>query len=263
MRRIPRPLGTTNLAKQENKEKLIQHVINNYILNGFTLNKKHYNLEELSTMLNIDTSTIHLYINNSTSHLSGLLNPGSLQDSIRALQNIGLNWALSDRGLIAQQLTTMQAAQGSTYKPFISGTVNQSLKLMLESTKGLQGMISSITGPQGSTVNILNHTNPNALEGPIADNLLTTDKALLMIKEEGINTLREDTDKQKALFAKHGIDETPEVNANLQGGSAEDLVPKLKVMESEGPIAEEVEFEDHTNRREAEYRVSDKDDSIG
>lgn len=262
--RIPRTLNTTNLSIElkdtHNKELLYQHIVRQYSLNNFQYLGQYISIEQLGDLLNIDTHTINQTFLSLRVSQIGLTSPETANELIRALNAELLNGVLADRRAALQQLSMLQSSQGAGYKAFVTSEVNKALKLSMEATTNIASALSALkpSGPSNNTqINIFEspEQGPDATQQSKA---LTADDAIRLIDSKGINDLRTNTDAQQSLFETYGINDTPEVNALRQLGNSEDSVPNLQIDE----FVEDIEYEDHTNRREAELEIDPLDDSI-
>src|SRR5690606_28140464 len=113
----------------------------------------------------------------------------------------------SDRSNAQRQLNILLAAQGHSYKPFISGEVNKALKLNMEATTNILNIAKSLQGPGSVVIN-----NNNA---PQQHNYLTTEQALEIMNNKAPEaSLLADPNKKEALYDEHNIGAMPEVKAN-------------------------------------------------
>jgi len=147
-----------------------------------------------------------------------MLGGGTMNDTVRALKFLTINWGLEDRSKAQQQLTLLLSSQGAKYTPFISGEVNKAIKLVMDSTAQMLTVVKSIV-PQGSNSQgpfidaDYNENNPNEMSSGI-----TIDEAVRFLKQENVTPLKDDTNAQEALYLEYNIEDTPEVNALQQTG---------------------------------------------
>jgi len=206
--RIPRPLGTTVLAIEyqklqtdEAKDRLINHIITYYALNGFRYQGQSYTLQEMSELLQTPLPNIMEAISNLGSNMGNLADPTQLHETAKSIITMGLTFSLQDRGLIQSQLETLLTSQGGTYRPFITAEVNKALKLMLESNKNIHESYKAFFTNTTSTTNIL-----NIHQGRQPDKeYLTPDQAFNLI-----------TDQERGLPAGPTKPKTPSLPADTQ-----------------------------------------------
>jgi len=218
--RVPRPMGTTekglNHFKQNTdttKQELIQHIINHYLTTNFTYCNKHYNIEQLSILLNIPMNIIMGQVHSYSTNIQDTMLDIGQPDTLRALLSLSFKYALEDRGRAIEQYSILAASQGGNYKPFISSEVTKALKLLMESGQAI-GQLIPKSG--GNTFNILNQ--PNGAQSPGQEGALTVDKAIMLIKDMNIQPLSLDASAKDAIYEVEGIDATPEVCALKQEG---------------------------------------------
>ena len=223
--RIPRPMGTTEMGYQrskhpteENKQKLEEHLIRHYITNNFMYCNKHYNIEEVSILLNIPQAKVLGHTINYGTNLQSMMDKLTNNDALRALQSLAIKSSLEDRGRAVEQYSILKSSQGNGYKAFISSEVNKALKLVMDSGQNMALLVKNMGS--GSPTNILiQNAQPGALQGPQhGQDYVTIDKAIMLIKDSGIVPLGLDTLKQERLYLENGIEDTPEVNALMQEG---------------------------------------------
>ena len=271
VKREPRPKGTTLLAieynklnSDESKQRLIDHVITTYALQGFRYMGQSYSIPALAQKLNIDQKTIMETISNIGTNMGSLANPESLQETLKTIATLSTSFSLSDRGLIQSQLENLLRSQGPNYKPFITAEVNKVLKLMLESNKNLMELYKTFFTTNNTTTNILN-LNTNSKE---QEDYLTPDKALQILTEQRAlpnanNAIKvhksfseSDTSSlADKLWDKYGIGDLESVKEGRTGTES------LRAQEvPEGPRAKKLESP-HTNafeRRGEDYEDVDE-----
>ena len=221
-RRVPRPMGTTEIAynhsknkSQETKQLLEGHLIRHYLNSNYLYCQRHYSIPELSTLLNIRTPIIMGYIIQQGDTIRENMDKLTNGDSLRALLSIGIQSTLEDRSRALQQYSILCASQGEVYRPFISGEVNKALKLVMESGQNITNITKSLGG--GNTFNTLIQ---NASMGPneVEQDYVTVDKAVMLIKDSGATPLAFNDAQQERIYEEHGIEGMPEVHALKQVG---------------------------------------------
>lgn len=258
VQRQPRPIGSTFLSIEANKvnteeakDKLLKHIILHYTTSGFTFNGVPCSIPQLSQLILTDQNKIMEHITNTAQNLGNFLEPEQLESTIKTMVTLGSTWAIQDRGLIMQQLATMQKAQGGTYKPFISGEVNKALKLLLDSNKNIFDMYKTFFTNQSNTTNIFNILGKDK-EDEELQGYVTPQQALDIVIDNTQNKeLQEyklgrdparpseltDTDIEK-LYQEHAVGETPDCFEGRTGTEA------LRGLEAtDGPKAGESSIE--------------------
>lgn len=270
--RIPRPQGATYLAKvyqqtgaNEAKANLFKHLITIYTLDGFRYNNHQVSIPKLAEILKIPTEEIMAQVADVGSNLGNLASSQNIEKTIKSIVTLATTWAIQDRGLISDQVNQLLKSQGKSYKPFISGEVNKSLKLLLESNKNLMESYKTFFSAP-STTNILN------VYGSQKDNqeLLTPDKALELIhsntkalsgKSTQIGATSSGNKLAEDLFKSHNLGECQDVRENRSGTEAL-IAPELDgpeanmpddqgVAKLQGPTANPKNL--HGNQRNEQY----------
>lgn len=276
--RIPRPLGLTITNLTQKPKNTINHLLQHYINNNFTINSKYYTINDLSTVYQIPLPDIYDYIGNHNNNVGQLLNnKEAITNQMRALTQSCINGALEDRGLITEQLHKMLGAQGVGYKAFISGEVNKTLKLLLDSGKNMRETVALLTqGGPTATTNIFMGNEANTTEDQ--GQAFYPEDAINLLNDRNLNNTRSDEAAQAQLFEKHNINDTPEVCAKLMKDT-ENSVPTLGIeaiedvdfttlpkglgaddeVPNSGPNKEPIT---HGNRREEEHEIDTTLDQI-
>lgn len=281
-RRIPRPIGTTEIAltyhkdkTEDNRQQLQKHIINHYINNNFSYCNRFYNIEEISMYMGIEQSKVLYYTIKYGNEVRSTMDSMSGQDTLKALFALTIKGSLEDRSRAVEQLSILQASQGAIYRPFISGEVNKALKLVMESNSNMASLVLGLIKGSGTT-NILNVMGDQATGGTqgIQDkDILTLDNAIMQIKEMGIPALGQNEEARELIYDSNQIDQMPEVNARLQIGvdtSKEGLnINKLTRLQAIEPNLEDVEDaviikkkSTHINRRQKELDIDPNDDRL-
>lgn len=260
IRRIPRPIGTTELGKQYNNtkdnqvyNKLYEQVIHHYLRNNFTFCGIPMNIEVFSHYIKYPVHLIQKHITSYGRTLNEVHGEMLGQDIGRALTLEILKWGLEDRSRAVQQLNILASSQQGEYKPFISAEVTKAIKLGMDATANLMGLLGKLGTPD------LNPKMPNG--ALIPEGAITADQAVLLLKANNIPTLHQDTKAQERLYLEYDIENMPEVNALNQTGldtSKEGLGLKDVTRLSDDLI----EKEKHTNRRANEFDIDMDYDSV-
>lgn len=248
--RIPRPMGLTLLAKNyqksqqdEDKNRLLKHLINNYSLQGFRYNSVPVSIPELAQLTGLKEALIMDYISKLNEDVGSFNNPSQIQDTLKTIASVSMNWAFQDRGLIMEQVQLLANAQGGSYKPFISSEVVKALKLALDSNTNIQNLYKTFF--TSNTTNILNVYNNTDEQ----EHYLTPDEAYQILDQHRIESLeatRNDKglpahnptmviqkDRLEELFEKHSLADTPGCIENRSGTEA------LRALEPDSQLADE------------------------
>lgn len=266
VKRIPRPLGLTELMGQYHKGNQTMDIIRTYLIQQWIISHgvicgKTYNTLELSNFLKCDPDQIRLQMRNVMLNTK-LFTMENQQEVIESLIGQQITWALEDRMEIEHQVSILKDSQGMKYTPFITSELNKVLGLKLNSSSNLQSILRSLNS--GST-NIFNQQNNISLESPGVDMA----EAIEIVQQE--NEKLDSNKDIQYLDSHYNVKELPVVVANEQEGidtSKEGLNLKRRDIENivdnyKGTLqefkAEEAEYEDlqdhHDSRREKELCV--------
>lgn len=266
VKRIPRPLGLTELMGQYHKGNQTMDIIQTYLIQQWIISHgvicgKTYNTLELSNFLKCDPDQIRLQMRNVMLNTK-LFTMENQQEVIESLIGQQITWALEDRMEIEHQVSILKDSQGMKYTPFITAELNKVLGLKLNSSSNLQSILRSLNS--GST-NIFNQQNNISLESPGVDMA----EAIEIVQQE--NEKLDSNKDIQYLDSHYNVQELPVVVANEQEGidtSKEGLNLKRRDIENivdnyKGTLqefkAEEAEYEDlqdhHDSRREKELCV--------
>lgn len=224
--RVPRTRGLTEASiryrhsnnkeeQQARQEDLYRLLLDRYIADGFRLNGEPVDIHYLSELTGLSLSTIMRAITKNHQRLANLMTEEDTLDTSRALLAaiIGNSWA--DRGRIMGQVELLERAQAGQYVPFVSATLNQALKLLLETNKPILE-VAKLLRPAGTGVTI---NNTNSQEEHNHEHL-TVNQAVNLLGTKGGPGLLEDEGAKAGLKEAHGINlkELPEVVATRQQG---------------------------------------------
>lgn len=230
--RIPRQEGITTMMhkyhthdKDERIKKLVQTtILSRYITQGMSINGETKDLEWVSKYLGMELKDILARVTSTTESLLGITE-GSTEQGNKGLQVMGralisqaFFMALNDRGLIQKQALDLMASQGAQYQPYMSSTVNQALKNLLDSQKPFTDLLKVFQVP---TTNILVQNNGSQNGQPSVPNKsVSIQDAIQLINEsnEGLGLL-ERPEARLALQEQYGTEQFPEVVATRQQGT--------------------------------------------
>ena len=175
--------------------------------------------------------------------------------------NFSISWSLEDRSAVQQQLAIMLQSQGGQYKPFISGEVNRTLKLLMDSNANMQSLFKGLGGSLGNLIPLGNEGLSNNDKG------VTIDEAVRLFKDQGHTPLQKDIAQQEQLYLEYHIEDMPEVNALLQIGidsSKEALnlnkVTELDMTKVKGNSKRKEDV--HHDRRSKEIGIDEDQDNV-
>ena len=212
--RLPRTPGLTqrcrvmntpnNPTKNKEKTKLKNELVYIWMKQGGSLNGLQLNVEQLRTYIG-DTRrrTVLQRINVASRMIQTTM--GDVEGTINKLQQIVINDSLATRALIDKQLGIMLASQGDTYKPYISGEVNKTLKLRLDSDANVMGVLKALQ-PTGPNIQINNTNEAKTNNNQIS---ITNTKAIDMMDEKFGESLLERPEEVQALLSRYSSNELP------------------------------------------------------
>lgn len=222
IKRFPRPLGTTSLALEysltpndENKFRLYNHIIHQWLLSNGRFSGKYMDVNTLSQVTGIDTSYIQCYMRDQVMN-SKIWDRSKQDELIEGLLGQTLAWALEDRLAIKSQVDLLRQSQNGHYTPFVSAELNKAMKMMLDSSTGLQSVVRTFMG--GGTTNIFNMFNQqNNVNAQQNNNGISLEDAKQLIQESNI-VLNDKSKEAKLLETKYDLGSLPEVVATKQDG---------------------------------------------
>lgn len=267
--RTPRPKGTTEISyiynkdkTEDNKHKLITHVIRHYINTNFCYCNQSMNLEQFSQYIQVEPNIIHKEIMDIGQIQYQMLNDKAKEEIFGGLIFNCFFGALSDRSTALQHSNILLAAQGQTYKPFISSEVTKALKLNQDANAQVLNVLTKFIGNQGPGISITNNINANSNNN---NQVLTVEGALQLIQQNTDNRpLLEDPEAKEALYIQYGIGSMPEVNANLQTGydTSKEGLSFNKIADAQLIDDEEGKRSRHADRREKAYNIDTEADEV-
>lgn len=262
MKRLPRPQGATYLSKRyqetgtnEDKEKLYNHLISMYTMQGFRWNGKPTSIPELSSILKIPSEKIMESVSNVGQNMGSLATPQNINNTLESIITLATSWSLEDRGRVAQQVDILLHSQDGKYKPFISSEVTKALKLLLESNKNLMETYKTFFTSTTNVTNILQVLGKGNEEDK---DYLSPDDALSIIlgqdkhhvnqpalpDNQGRRAESETSMLADKLYQDYGIGDFETVQENRTGTHA--LLPKgPKSLEAEGPSSHPAQSAEH------------------
>ena len=221
IKRFPRPLGTTSLAieysltpSDENRFRLYNHVIHQWLLSNGKFGGKYMDVNTLSQVTGIPTDYIQCFMRDQVMN-SKIWDRDKQEELLNGLLGQTLAWALEDRLAIKSQVDLLRQSQNGHYTPFVSAELNKAIKMMLDSSTGLQSVIRTFMG--GGTTNIFNMFNQQNNVDNHQENGISLEDAKRLIVES--NSILNDKSKEaKFLETKYDLGALPEVVATKQEG---------------------------------------------
>lgn len=267
IKRFPRPLGTTSLAieysltpSDENKFRLYNHVIHQWLLSNGRFGGKYLDVNTLSQITGIPTDYIQCFMRDQVMN-SKIWDKDKQEELINGLLGQTLAWALEDRLAIKSQVDLLRQSQNGHYTPFVSAELNKAMKMMLDSSTGLQSVIRTFMG--GGTTNIFNMFNQQNNVDNHQEKGLSLEEAKQLILESNI-VLNDKSKEAKLLETKYDLMALPEVVATKQeginnedyGGSFNINQAELKEVTDDYKASIEASSKDrHEMRREIEQNI--------
>ena len=267
IKRFPRPLGTTSLAieysltpSDENRFRLYNHVIHQWLLSNGKFGGKYMDVNTLSQITGIPTDYIQCFMRDQVMN-SKIWDKDKQEELINGLLGQTLAWALEDRPAIKSQVDSLRQSQSGHYTPFVSAELNKAMKMMLDSSTGLQSVIRTFMG--GGTTNIFNMFNQQNNVDNHQENGISLEAAKQLILESNV-VLNDKSKEARFLETKYDLMALPEVVATKQegidkedyGGSFNINQTELKEVTDDYKASIEASSKDrHEMRREIEQNI--------
>lgn len=221
IKRFPRPLGTTSLAVEyslnpndENRFRLYNHVVHQWLLSNGKFGGKYMDVNTLSQVTGIPTDYIQCFMRDQVIN-SKIWDRDKQEELLNGLLGQTLAWALEDRLAIKSQVDLLRQSQNGHYTPFVSAELNKAIKMMLDSSTGLQSVIRTFMG--GGTTNIFNMFNQqNNVDNHQENGISLEDAKRLIIESNSI--LNDKSKEARFLETKYDLRALPEVVATKQEG---------------------------------------------
>lgn len=237
IKRFPRPLGTTSLAIEysltptdENRFRLYNHIVHQWLLSNGKFGGKYMDVNTLSQVTGIPTDYIQCFMRDQVMN-SRIWDKDKQEELINGLLGQTLAWALEDRLSIKAQVDLLRQSQNGHYTPFVSAELNKAMKMMLDSSTGLQSVIRTFMG--GGTTNIFNMFNQqNNVDNHQENGISLEDAKRLIIESNSI--LNDKSKEAKFLETKYDLKALPEVVATKQDGiDKEDYGSRFNINQAE------------------------------
>ena len=267
IKRFPRPLVTTSLAieysltpSDENKFRLYNHVIHQWLLSNGKFGGKYMDVNTLSKITGIPTDYIQCFMRDQVMN-SKIWDKDKQEELLNGLLGQTLAWALEDRLAIKAQVDLLRQSQNGHYTPFVSAELNKAMKMMLDSSTGLQSVIRTFMG--GGTTNIFNMFNQQNNVDNHQENGISLEAAKQLILESNV-VLNDKSKEARFLETKYDLMALPEVVATKQegidkedyGGSFNINQTELKEVTDDYKASIEASSKDrHEMRREIEQNI--------
>lgn len=267
LKRIPRPMGLTELGRKfnitnnpEDKINLRQHFIRSYIINNFRYNGRLMTMQEFCIMGQVTESEVMQSLLESNENTVqrwdeyGRTERG--MSIIREISERAFKGILESQVAVGRQQELLLKSQGDGYKPWISSEVGKVLKLGMEQTQMLMAFAKSLQ-PQGNQGSSFIPYSPYQ-EVPLGT--ITIDDVTQAFKDNNIIPLVESETKLNALKDKYNIESLPEVNALMQydyDASKEGLS-----LNNLTKLPQDEELPKHINRRAKELNIDLEADQV-
>lgn len=254
IRRIPRASGLTMMVKNYNQqeegnnkqrtlEQIKDHVINQYIKEGFRINGKTMELSEMASYLGITLKVLIKKINRYGDILGGK----DGEAFSRAVKLFSFNGVMATRSLVLGQAQNLLRSQSDGYVPFVTSEVNRALTNLIATDNTMLALLKAISPePQRQPNVVINNQQATMNTAGNTEQLMNINQAVKLIDHQRELGLLEDPEAQNRLLAQHVTEEVPQVIATEQRGySAPDqvMVPQKK---------RKVPHHDERNEQEAE-----------
>jgi len=292
--RIPRPLGFTlaiqslNQQKQENKDDnqaqltkveynnkltdIKNLLIDNYIAQGFQLNNKPMNVQELSNYLNLPIDHLIRRMSKGVMRVVNAMTEGNGQELARVASFQAFFGTLNIGAEAMAQLNVLKAHQKGRYVAFASAEVNKAVANIIAAgklQKDTAEMLFNMTKLTNPGTNILNNgTLIQSQNGQYFD----PEKAALYLEKNGYQSALESPQILNNLVPESQLSSLPEVRANMQDlrgigikhdGTQEGI--KGTQQASDG-MAQQSEIrhpnEHHQDRRQRDLGIVDEEDLV-
>lgn len=233
--RVPRPLGLTLLANQIQKtrnkniipEQYIESILNYILSNQLQLNNKPLSLQTLAQWLGIPFQTVMKAFLKMNEKAAAVMLPGGGRQQAGALIFFSLQKILESQSEISNQREILKRSQGDRHKAFVTGDLNNVLRMEQDGTKYLLDIAKALSGLNGPTGQF-GTNNPMVQMGSNGPNTNTSIKsigvneALQILQDEGLTDLTFNPHDYEGISKQHQISAMPEVRANLQIGNMDD-----------------------------------------
>lgn len=240
LKRIPRSTGMTMMVKHYNQiedekerqkklEQIKDHVINQYIKEGFRMNGKTMELNELAIYLNMPLKGVVRKI----TRYGDIMGGKDGEALARAVKLFSFNGLMATRSLVLGQAQNLIRSQGDGYVPFLTSEVNRSLGNLIQNDNAFISFLKAVSpDPKTQPSVVINNQQATLNSAGNTEQLLNINQAVKLIDANRDETLLESPEMQNRLLASHISDEVPEVIATEQRGYTtpdQIMVPKKKI----------------------------------
>lgn len=254
IRRIPRPTGVSLLSREYRRtndtttlSNLQNKIIGEYIHGGFKVCGNVVNIQGLALYLGMGIGDLMKKVHQQIQMVSGLADGKRLEEMASALIFTSFSNSLQARHIALAQTELLLRAQGDTYVPFVSSTVNHSITNLMAADKSMMQLYSTLKGNNGNQINI--HNNASLVQN---NQYLTTDQAVKIITDKGHTGLLRRPEMKEQIYLANQIESQPEVIATKQANFLEDRIPTLKTQTTPSIT--------HIDRNELDGDILDGDD---
>jgi hypothetical protein len=194
--RIPRPIGSTLMAQRyhnatkpeeirRHKRRLLEHYIDHYVLQGYSILGYEYNIQEFSYMLGIRMERLVRLMANRVKALSGMNgSQKAIEKSLQLVTTMALSGALESRAIVRRQYGLLADSQGDGYKAFVSSEVNKAVQSLLKHDQNMVQLMTALRPASQVTINT--QVNQSQIHENTENKYLTVEQALaLQVPEKG------------------------------------------------------------------------------
>lgn len=226
--RIPRPLGTTLMARTlqsnpNNKISIIKqikdHILNQYFINNQTINNQSITIEQICNYLQLPFNYVLKYMYNRLGYMQGFNDKDGGIDTEKVLRVLGfeaIKNSLNSVQIANKQALILGTEQGQNYVPFLTEQYNSAIRNLFTANADLRDLYRLFQGPKAPVHNSINYYDQKGKD-PQSE-ALTPHTALILLDKERPTRLLTDDNLKANLGLEYNITELPEVRANFQQG---------------------------------------------
>lgn len=286
IKRYPRPYGLTLMARnlqktkerkgtksetyQNQKKKLREYIIDEYIRNQFYINGTYLSIQKLAQLIKLSIDETQTYLNERIVQRAALMGDEVIKGTSRVMAFGLIKKGTEIQAYNEAQVQLLLKAQGGKYKAFISSTTNQAIKNLTDSQKSILDALKHITDKMPNLWNSPSGENPG---NPTT--YLSPESAVDLILKNGFTLM---TNKEALELKAQELKGLPEVDARFQNltnigirhdgtkNGMIDITPKADSGMPKGvPINDEGQMNKkvHEMRRREGMEILDADEFIG
>lgn len=220
IKRFPRPLGLTLMVQQSQSDKdpisqskkqenIKNLIIDQWVANSMMLSNRRYTIQDMGILLSLPVTAIMSRMNHSMERLGMILMDDGIGRIARVLILQSLNLGLETVAMAKQQASQLIAAQGDTYVPFLSNTVNGAIDNLIKANKPLTNLLEILKNPTQP-----GYQNPGQ-EGP-KTHQITPDEAIRIVRSQSQSILEDPQSLETSYALITAQSSIPDVNARHQ-----------------------------------------------